>query len=360
MRRVVVTVLVVAAILLGVLAVGASRIWRQLDEPYLAGRQRPVTLLIEQGLPAGRILERLEAEGIVRSAFWSRLYLVHYLGDPSLKAGEYRFEPPLSARQVIDTLVAGDVVTHPVTLIEGMDIFEVVDHLVAEGFGERAAFTALVESPELVADLDPEADDLEGYLFPDTYAFQRQTPEREIVAKLVATFRQHWEDEIAPHLAGDPPPIVRQVVTLASIVEKETSLDSERPIVAGVYTNRLRRGMGLFADPTVIYALKLAGSWDGNLRRADLETDSPYNTYRYGGLPPGPICSPGLASLLAAAEPAEVPYLYFVSRNDGSHVFSRSLKEHNRNVEIWQKRYWRERWARERAAEQQDAGGDDH
>ncbi|MDX1645456.1 MAG: endolytic transglycosylase MltG, partial [Thermoanaerobaculia bacterium] len=134
----------------------------------------------------------------------------------------------------------------------------------------------------------------------------------------------------------------------------------ERPIVAGVYTNRLRRGMGLFADPTVIYALKLAGSWDGNLRRADLEIDSPYNTYRYGGLPPGPISSPGLASLLAAAEPAEVPYLYFVSRNDGSHVFSRSLAEHNRNVEIWQKRYWRERWARERAAERQDAGGDDH
>ena len=360
MRRVVVSVLVVTAIVLAALAVGATRVWRQLHEPYLAGRHEPMTLLIERGLPASRILRRLETEGILHSAFWTRLYLVHYLGDPSLKAGEYRLKPPLSARQVLDTLVAGDVVTHPVTLVEGMDIFEVVDHLVAEGFGARAAFTALVESPELVIEFAPEAHSLEGYLFPDTYSFPRETSETEIVAKLVGTFRQRWEDEIAPRLVVDPPPTVHQIVTLASIVEKETSLASERPIVAGVYTNRLRRGMGLFADPTVIYALKLAGSWDGNLRRADLEIDSPYNTYRYGGLPPGPISSPGLASLLAAAEPAEVPYLYFVSRNDGSHVFSRSLAEHNRNVEIWQKRYWRERWARERAAERQDAGGDDH
>jgi UPF0755 protein len=138
------------------------------------------------------------------------------------------------------------------------------------------------------------------------------------------------------------------VVTLASIVEKEAKLAAERPMIAGVYANRLRLGMALGADPTVIFALARAGRYDGNLRRDDLAFDSPYNTYRNAGLPPGPICSPGLASLAAAAAPAAGPYLYFVSRNDGSHVFATTLAEHNRNVERWQKEYWRDRWARER------------
>ena len=140
----------------------------------------------------------------------------------------------------------------------------------------------------------------------------------------------------------------RDLVILASIVEKEALLDEERPTIAGVFANRLRRGMKLDADPTVIYAVKLRGDWDGNLRKGDLSYDSPYNTYVRAGLPPGPICSPGLASLLAAAAPAEVPYFYFVSRNDGSHVFASTLREHNRNVDRWQRQYWRERWARER------------
>jgi UPF0755 protein len=141
---------------------------------------------------------------------------------------------------------------------------------------------------------------------------------------------------------------MRHVVTLPSIVEKEARQPEERPLIAGVYSNRLARRIGLAADPTVIYALKKRGTWDGNIRKADLQIDSPYNTYRYAGLPPGPICSPGLASLTAAADPADVPYLYFVSRNDGTHVFSSTLEEHNRNVEIWQRRYWRERRAQGR------------
>ena len=141
---------------------------------------------------------------------------------------------------------------------------------------------------------------------------------------------------------------VRRVVTLASIVEKEATLDEERPLIAGVYANRLRRGEGLYADPTIIYGLKLEGTWDGNLRRADLRRDGPYNTYVRSGLPPSPICSPGRASLEAAAAPADVPYLFFVSRNDGSHVFAETLQEHNRNVNQWQRRYWRERRRQQR------------
>ncbi|HEX2165386.1 MAG TPA: endolytic transglycosylase MltG, partial [Thermoanaerobaculia bacterium] len=135
---------------------------------------------------------------------------------------------------------------------------------------------------------------------------------------------------------------VRELVTLASLVEEEAKVEDERPLIAAVYANRLERGMGLYADPTVIYALKRAGRWDGNIRREDLRLDSPYNTYRHAGLPPGPIASPGLASLRAAAAPAPIEALYFVSRNDGTHVFADTLAEHNRNVDRWQRRYWRE------------------
>ncbi len=306
-------------------------------------------ILIEEGRSAQQILRDLEKAGVIEDAFWTRLYLSRVLADPSLKAGEYAFDEPLAATQVLDKLVRGEVLTHPVTVIEGLDLFETASHLAQAGFGDEAEFRRLMESPELVRDLDPEATNLEGYLFPDTYSFARGTTEAEIVAKMVATFREKIEGVATAE--GEDSLSLRELVTLASIVEKETSLDEERPMVAGVYSNRLRRGMGLYADPTVIYGLKLEGSWDGNLRRRDLEAETPYNTYRIAGLPPGPICSPGEASLVAAAAPADVPYLYFVSRNDGSHVFSRTLAEHNRNVEKWQRQYWRERWARERAAQ---------
>ncbi len=166
------------------------------------------------------------------------------------------------------------------------------------------------------------------------------------------TFRQRFE-QVRPLLDARPRAGgVRELVALASIVEKEAQLEPERPLIAAVYHNRIDRGMGLQADPTVIFALKRLGRWNGNLRRDDLRLDSPYNTYRYAGLPPGPICSPGLASLRAAGDPADAPYLYFVSRNDGTHVFAETLADHNRNVERWQRRYWRER----RAAERRPAG----
>ncbi|MEZ5331758.1 MAG: endolytic transglycosylase MltG [Thermoanaerobaculia bacterium] len=193
-----------------------------------------------------------------------------------------------------------------------------------------------------------------GYLFPDTYHFAAKTAETEIVAKMVATFRQHWDTVRAGSTDAGADP--RRTVILASIVEKEAFLDEERPTIAGVYAHRLRRGIALYADPTIIYALKRAGTWDGDLRRRDLAMESPYNTYRRPGLPPGPICSPGLSSLRAAADPPDVPYLYFVSRNDGSHVFASTLAEHNRNVDRWQRRYWRER-ADESNGREADGGG---
>jgi UPF0755 protein len=228
-----------------------------------------------------------------------------------------------------------------VTLVEGLDIDETVEALAAAGLGESGRLRAEFATPERISALDPAAGHLEGYLFPDTYRFAPGTAEREIADTLVANFRRQYAARVLPlRVATDSRPL-RELVILASLVEKEAKLDAERPLIAAVYANRLRLGIGLYADPTIIHALKLLGRWNGNLTKNDLRMESPWNTYRVSGLPPGPICSPGLASLEAAARPADVSFLYFVSRNDGSHVFADTLAEHNRNVERWQKRPWR-------------------
>jgi len=349
MRRALAWSLVLVALLLVGLGIVSWTAWRSLTEPFQAYSGETVDLSIEPGLSARQILDRLYQAGVIQETFWARLYLGRYLDDPTLKAGEYRFSGPATTPEVLARLARGEVLMHEFTVIEGLDLNEIASHLATAGFGAEEEFLRLMSSPDLIADLDPDATNLEGYVFPDTYAFARGIGEGDIVATMVETFRRHWLETIAPRLPEESERTMRQVVTLASIVERETGVDDERATVAGVYAHRLRIGMGLYADPTVIYALKQQGTWDGNLRRVDLEIDSPYNTYRYPGLPPGPISSPGLASLQAAAQPADVPYLYFVSRNDGTHVFARTLAEHNRNVDRWQKQYWRERWARQRA-----------
>jgi UPF0755 protein len=210
----------------------------------------------------------------------------------------------------------------------------------ARGFGTAASFAAATRHASLVADLDVNATDLEGYLFPETYSLTRHTSAEQLVAMMVARFRAVFEPELRQEAASRGLS-VRQAVTLASIVEKETAKPGERPLVAAVYLRRLTIRMGLQSDPTVIYALDRAGRYRGNLTKDNLTFNSPYNTYRYGGLPPGPIAAPGRGSLEAVVRPAEADYLYFVSRNDGSHVFSRSLAEHNRNVQRYQVQYLR-------------------
>ena len=315
----------------------------ELDRPSTLAAAR--TLSIEPGRSARSILDELERAGVIRSALLARLYLVRVLGDPPLRSGEYRFEAGDSTRDVLDRLRRGDVVTWPVTVVEGLTYRETADALAAAGFGARESFLAEFERGARIADLDPAAGNLEGYLFPDTYRFPRGATAAAITEALVRNFRERFESEARPLLPAAGGRSVRELVILASLVEKEARLDAERPLVASVYSNRLARGIGLYADPTIIYGLKLEGRWDGDLRRRDLEADSPWNTYRVRGLPPGPICSPGAASLAAAARPADSRYLYFVSRNDGSHVFSETLAEHNRNVDRWQRRFFRERRA---------------
>lgn len=339
-------VLALVALLLA-LAAGAAAyfVQRALTRPFRDYPEPEKTVRIAPGADAASILVQLEREGILVDSTLARAYLRYAAAGTSLKAGEYRFGEPMSIPEVLDRLIRGEVATHPVTLVEGLTLPESAAALAGAGRGDLDELLRQMRDPARIADLDPDATDLEGYLFPDTYRFADGTAEAAIVDELVATFRRRYRDRLAERVA---PGELRRLVTLASIVEKEAQRGDERPVIAGVYAHRLRRRMPLQADPTVIYALLLLDRWDGDLRRPDLRVDSPYNTYRYPGLPPGPICSPGLASLTAAARPAETPDLYFVSRNDGSHVFAATLAEHNRNVERWQRQYWRERWAEER------------
>jgi UPF0755 protein len=280
---------------------------------------------------------RLAEAGVVRSATTFRLAVWLQGSGRRLQAGDYRFDTPMSATEVVDKIARGDVYARSITFREGLTVREMAAVYESGGFGPAADFIEAAKNADLVRNIDPGARDLEGYLFPDTYTIPRRATAAQLIERMVARFQKVMTPELQSQ-ASARGLSVRELTTLASLVEKETGKPEERTVVAGVYSNRLKIGMGLQCDPTVIYALMLAGRYDGNIRRDDLKIDSPYNTYRYAGLPPGPIAAPGEASLQAAANPADVPYLYFVSRNDGSHVFSTTLDEHNRNVNEFQRR----------------------
>ncbi len=336
----------ILVVVLGLAAAGAAwMVYSRVHEPF-RGFEGPEQFVdIPPGTGASGVGARLAEAGVVRDANTFRVALWVTGRARDLKAGEYRFDRASSAVEVIDRIARGDVYKRLVTFREGLIIAEMAAVFEERGFGPAAEFERAAKNRALIADLDPEARDLEGYLFPETYALPRGTTADELVGQMVGLFRKLYEGGLQSEAAAAGL-TTRQVVTLASLVEKETARGDERPLVAAVYRNRLAIGMGMQADPTVIYALRQVGRYDGNLSRADLQFDSPYNTYRYAGLPPGPIASPGLASIEAVLRPADVRHLYFVSRNDGSHVFADTLAEHNRNVQEWQVRYFRERRSR--------------
>ncbi len=282
-------------------------------------------VLVRPGSSARRIARDLENAGLLRSS--SAFLALHaYLGRPPLKAGEYRFDRAADAFEVHDRLARGDVVIRTVTIPEGYNIFEVAGAVEAAGLGTRQQFLDLARSDlSLVSDLDPAATSLEGYLFPDTYHFTRTQSLHDIAATMVRRFRQE-----ARSLGLDSN--FHGIVTLASIVEEETAAPEERPVVAGVFQNRMNRDMLLATDPSVVYAALLAGRYRGVIHQSDLDFDSPYNTYLYPGLPPGPIANPGRSSLQAAMHPAQTDYYYFVSDNQGHHRFAATAQEHSRNV----------------------------
>jgi UPF0755 protein len=301
---------------------------RGLDAP-------PSELVIPQGASVESIGQQLHALGLVRHPLLFRA-LVTSRGDVlRLKAGTYSLEGPLSLDQVTDLLVQGAVVRNDVTIPEGKNIEEIAGIAAARGI-DAAAFRDAALDPSPVRDLDGTAPDLEGYLFPDTYDVSQDPQAEKVVARMVQRFRE----VITPMLpeVAQSGLTLRQVVTLASLVELETAQPTERPRIAAVFRNRLKRGMALQTDPTVIYALRRAGRYDGNIRKADLMIDSPYNTYKYAGLPPGPIASPGREALLAVLQPAAAKDLYFVSRNDGTHHFSETLTQHEQAVTRYQRR----------------------
>jgi UPF0755 protein len=343
-RRVPAIVLVAVFVGGGILALGVAAWWVTIavERPYKGWAGDEVFVEIPQGAGVIGVARRLADAGVIEDPRIFRLAVWQRGAERALKAGEYRFSHPMSPRRVVDMLARGDVYLQPITFPEGLAIDEMAAIFAQQGFGGADEFIEAAANPSLIADLDHAASDLEGYLFPDTYQLPRRAPASDLVKTMVARFRSIATEE-AVSRASARGLSVRQWVTLASLVEKETGKDEERPLVAAVYANRTRIGMGLQCDPTVIYALKRAGRWDGNLTRENLQIDSPYNTYRYAGLPPGPIASAGRASLEAALAPADVDYLYFVSRNDGSHVFARTLAEHNQNVRRFQVEFYRQR-----------------
>jgi len=334
-------ILVLTLVALVAAAGFALSIVSRAGKPYKGYAAAEQFVEIPTGSGVAAIARRLEEAGVIPDRLSFR-YAVWRMGDHrAMKAGEYRFDKPMSPIEVARAIQRGEVYLRQITLREGLTIRDMAAKFEQDGFGSRQAFIEAASRAELVKDLDPAATDLEGYLFPDTYALARRDTAARLVELMVARFQRQVGRDL-PDRARAAGRTVRETVTLASLVEKETGKAEERSLVAAVYANRLRIGMGLQCDPTVLYALQRAGRDVKNITRDDLQFDSPYNTYKYAGLPPGPIASPGKASIDAALEPADVPYLYFVSRNDGSHVFATTLDEHNRNVFQWQILYWRE------------------
>jgi UPF0755 protein len=274
-----------------------------------------------------RMGRQLEAAGVVSNQY--AFDLLRWWKRGRLKAGEYRFDHPAALTEVYARIARGDVFTKAVTIPEGASLFEVAARLEQAGFGARQNFlVGAARQVSLIADLDPGATSLEGYLFPDTYYFARKATPAQICAAMVKRFRA-----VAGQLGlkGN----VHRVVTLASLVERETAVDAERPLVAGVFENRLSKKMPLMTDPSVIYGLELDGRWRGAIYASDLKLDTPYNTYLHAGLPPGPVANPGLHSLKAAMEPTKSDYLYFVAAGanpQGRSLFSSTIEEHTHNV----------------------------
>ena len=329
--------------LLVLVAAGAAAFmyWR-INEPFRGFQGAEQFVEIPQGAGSLAIGDRLADAGVIRDRSTYRAALWMTGKGRHLKAGEYRFDRPMTPFEVIDKIARGDVYVIHVTFPEGLTIAEMAQIFESHGLGPAASFIQATKDPSPIHALDPAATDLEGYLFPETYALPRHTDAARLVHLMVGGFERVFTPALRTAAAARQL-TVRQAVTLASIVEKETARPDERPVVAAVYSNRLRVGMPMQCDPTVIYALQRAGKYNGNLRRDDLAFDSPYNTYRYPGLPPGPIASPGRGSLEAAVHPADADYVYFVSRNDGSHVFARTLDEHNQNVQKYQVQYFRDK-----------------
>ncbi len=297
-----------------------------------AGPHDEMFLEIPPGTGSGQIAALLKSHGLI----WSRYAFdaMRLLESGTLKAGEYRFDHPARMSEVYARLKRGDVYTRSLTIPEGANMFDIAQRVEAAQLGSKEAFLDAVErNAALISDLDPGARSVEGYLFPDTYQFQRRTTADQMIAAMVKRFRR-------AAASIDLTQNYHNIVTMASLVERESPIGSERPMIASVFFNRISKGMPLMTDPSVIYADLLEGKYKGTIYHSDLDGDSPYNTYKHAGLPPGPICNPGIQSLKAAMEPAQTQYLYFVAAStdpSGHSRFATTLEEHQQNVKAYRR-----------------------
>jgi UPF0755 protein len=314
------------------IVLGTVLIYQQLNRSVMP--QAPVMITVEQGATLKRVALQLEDLGVIESALSLRLLARLDSDLGKIQAGSYEFSKAATPPQVLARLRTGDTVKLRLTIPEGFTLRQIIARISAAGYGDEQRLQKLAYDPDFLKELGIEGESLEGYLFPETYLFAEGTDETALLKMMVdLCFRQLDNKLLA---AAKKQGLNRhQLVTLASIIEKETGLVEEMPVISSVFYNRLKHGIPLQTDPTVIYGIK---NFDGNLTRKHLQTKTPYNTYRIRGLPPGPIASPGRAALDAAAHPAQSPYLYFVARGDGSHQFSITLKEHNAAVRKYQLR----------------------
>lgn len=325
-------IIIATGILLSLLILSLGGLYFTLTRPYIPDRSFPVTIEIPPGTSLPAIARILQREGLIRWDWSMRLWVRFRPGQATLRYGRYRFDMPLSLPRIIEKLERGSVELLKITIREGLTRHEIADTLAQMLPFRREDFLEATANGRLVADIDPTAPDLEGYLFPDTYLVDPAIKAQEMVQIMV----DHFLDSYTRNMqwrARDMDLSNREVLTLASLIEMETANRQERFLISSVFHNRLRLKMRLDCDPTVSYALKRDGRWDGSFSWADLAYDSPYNTRLYAGLPPGPICSPGKASIEAALYPEQTDFLYFVAKGGGNHHFSATLKEHNSAVQ---------------------------
>jgi len=328
-----------ALALLAVAAVATGLVWLRGNLAPARTSAPEVDFEVARGASVKSVAAALEPRGLIRSARAFELLARWRELERSLHVGEFSLSASMSSEQILTIFAEGRVKTHEVVIPEGWRAREIAARIASAGLVDEEAFLAIVDDPDSAGRFGVEGPGLEGYLYPETYRFPRGLPAEAVVRVLVNHFLDVWR-EIEPEATRQKLGM-RAVVTLASIVEKETGAPAERPVIAAVFRNRLARGMRLASDPTTIYGIP---DFDGNLRRRDLEDASnPYNTYKFAGLPPGPIASPGADALRAVVAPARTGYLFFVSRNDGTHVFARTFEEHERNVDRYQRKGRRRR-----------------
>ena len=324
MKRIIVLLLIAAFIIALVLGVDINN---KVFKPY-KGYEKEVVIDIEKGFSVSSIAKLLYRNKIIASYTYFTLYYKLFFSNLPLKSGEYLFDKPLTMKQIITKLNTGKILLYKITIKEGMTIKETAEFLKSQHSMDIGRFLKACENTEAIGEFDSQAADLEGYLFPETYLVPRSTTGEQMVELMIEKFKETF-----PHSyfwrAREMKLSIREVVTLASLIEKETSSREERFLISSVFHNRLKIGMPLACDPTIVYILQKENRYTGRLRWKDLKLDSPYNTRIYKGLPPGPICSPGFASIEAALYPENTDYFYFVAKDSISHYFSRTLKEHN-------------------------------